>query len=204
MHRRGNLFIVSGPSGAGKGTIIRETLKKSADFKLSVSVTTREIREKEVEGINYFYKTKEEFLAMIENDEFLEYAMVYDNYYGTPKAPVLEAIKRGESMLLEIDIQGALQVKKNYPDGIFVFILPPTMAELKSRIINRGSETDESLKKRYLSAFNEIKYMEKYDYYIVNDILENAIGSFQSIIEAEKCRVMANITDIIKIYEEEI
>lgn len=138
MHRRGNLFVVSGPSGAGKGTIIRETLDTRKDIKMSISVTTREIRkEKEVEGVNYYFKTKEEFERMIEKDAFLEYATVFDNYYGTPKQPVLDALKSGQNILLEIDIQGALQVKKTYPDAIFIFILPPSMKELKKEF---GSE----------------------------------------------------------------
>jgi guanylate kinase len=204
MHKKGNLFVVSGPSGAGKGTIIREISKNDNDFKLSVSVTTRAPRNKEIEGVNYYFKTKEEFMDMIENDEFLEYAEVYDNFYGTPKKPVLEAVEKGETILLEIDIQGAIQVKKNYPEGIFIFILPPTMAELKNRIIERGSETDETLKKRMLSAFHEISYMEKYDYFIINDVLEDSIKSFKSIIKAEKCRVMANVKNLLKTYEEEL
>ena len=204
MNRRGNLFIVSGPSGAGKGTIIRETLKMDDYFKLSISVTTREIRNNEKEGIDYFYKSKEEFKKMIDCNEFIEYAYVYDNYYGTQKKPVIDAIERGESVLLEIDIQGALQIKKNYPESIFVFILPPSMAKLKSRILERNSETDETFKKRFLSAFNEINYIEKYDYYIINGVLEDSINSFRSIIEAEKCRVMEDIKDIIKTYKEEL
>ncbi|MEA3422474.1 MAG: guanylate kinase [Bacillota bacterium] len=204
MHKKGNLFVVSGPSGAGKGTIVHEISKNDNDFKLSVSVTTRAPRNREIEGVNYYFKTKEEFMDMIENDEFLEYAEVYDNFYGTPKKPVLDAVEKGETILLEIDIQGALQVKKNYPEGIFIFILPPTMAELKNRIIERGSETDETLKKRLLSAFNEISYMEKYDYFIINDVLEDSIKSFKSIIEAEKCRVIADVKNLLKTYEEEL
>lgn len=205
MHRKGNLFVVSGPSGAGKGTIIRETLASGDDIKLSISVTTREIRkEKEVEGVNYYFRSKETFEEMIEQDAFLEYATVYDNYYGTPKQPVLDAIERGDSILLEIDIQGALQVKRNYPDAIFVFILPPSMKELKNRIVLRGTETDESLRKRFLSAFEEISYIEKYDYFIVNDSLEEAIESFKAIIRAEKCRIRANMKDIMNAYKEEM
>ena len=204
MHRKGNLYVVSGPSGAGKGTIIREISKNDNDFKISVSVTTRAARKGEVEGVNYYFKTEEEFMHMIEADEFLEYARVYDNFYGTPKKPVLEAVEKGENILLEIDIQGALQVKENYPDGIFIFILPPTMAELKSRIIERGSETDETLKKRLLSAFNEISYMEKYDYFIINDVLKDSVKSFKSIIIAEKCRVMADVKNLLKTYKEEL
>jgi guanylate kinase len=205
MHRRGNLFVVSGPSGAGKGTIIRETLDSSNGIKMSISVTTREIRkEKEVEGVNYYFKSKEEFQQMIEEDAFLEYATVFDNYYGTPKQPVLDAISNGQSMLLEIDIQGALQVKNTYPEAIFIFILPPSMKELKKRIRERGTESDASLNKRFLEAFNEISYIEKYDYFIVNDELENSIELFKAIIHSEKCRIMADMKDIINSYKEEL
>ena len=205
MHRRGNLFVVGGPSGAGKGTIIRETLDSSNGIKMSISVTTREIRkEKEVEGVNYYFKSKEEFEQMIEEDAFLEYATVFDNYYGTPKKPVLDAISKGQSILLEIDIQGALQIKKTYPEAIFIFILPPSMKELKKRIRRRGPETDDSLNKRFLEAFNEISYIEKYDYFIVNDVLENSIELFKAIIKSEKCRIMADMKDIINSYKEEL
>lgn len=204
MKKRGNLFIVSGPSGAGKGTITRKVLAKREDVKLSVSVTTREPRNGELEGINYYFKEKETFKKMIENNAFLEYASVYNNFYGTPRDKVLESIENGESVILEIDIQGALQVKQKYDDAIFVFILPPSMAELKKRIIGRGSETDESLKTRMLSAFEEISYMEKYDYFIINDNLERAVDEMDSIITAESCRVQQDIEDIINHYKEEL
>lgn len=196
IKRKGLLIVVSGPSGAGKGTICKALLKRR-DIDVSVSATTREPREGEIDGENYHFLTKDKFEEKIENDEFLEYAKVYDNYYGTPKEYVLEKISRGEDVLLEIDIQGALQVREKYPEGIFVFILPPSMEELKARIINRGSETKESLEKRFSSAYGEIKYLKKYDYFIINDIIEDATDTLISIIDAEKNRVDEDVEDII-------
>ncbi|OPL08019.1 MAG: guanylate kinase [delta proteobacterium ML8_F1] len=204
MLRKGNLFVISGPSGAGKGTIIREVLKSTRDIKLSVSVTTRDSRRGETEGINYYFKSDEEFEKMISEEGFLEYAKVYDHYYGTPKEPVLKAVEQGENIILEIDIQGALQVKKSYPEAIFIFILPPSMAELKNRIVLRGSETAEALKLRFASALEEIAYIEKYDYYIVNDTLASSTRSLYAIIEAERCRIRKDVADIIKNFKEEL
>ena len=196
IKRKGLLIVVSGPSGAGKGTICKALLKRR-DIDVSISATTREPRKGEIDGENYHFLTKDKFEEKIANDEFLEYAKVYDNYYGTPKEYVLEKISRGEDVLLEIDIQGALQVREKYPEGIFVFILPPSMEELKARIINRGSETKESLEKRFSSAYGEIKYLKKYDYFIINDIIEDATDTLISIIDAEKNRVDEDVEDII-------
>lgn len=198
IKRRGLLIVVSGPSGAGKGTICSNLLKNKDFIYPSVSTTTREPRDGEVPGVNYNYISKEEFERKIEDNQFIEFAKVYDNYYGTPKDFVLEKLSKGEDVLLEIDIQGALQVREKFPEGIFVFILPPSMKELKKRIINRGSETKESLEKRFSSAFSEIKYLKKYDYFIVNDVVEKATDKLISIIDAEKSRVVENVDDIIK------
>jgi len=197
MHKRGLLIVVSGPSGAGKGTICKGLLEKRNEVQVSVSATTREPRNGEVDGKNYFFKTKEEFKSMIEADNLMEYAQVYDNYYGTPKQFVIDKIESGNDILLEIDIQGALQVRKRYPEGIFVFILPPSMKELKHRIIGRGSETEESLEKRFSSAYEEIDFIKKYDYYIINDELNKAVDTLESIIDAEKCKVIDNVEDLI-------
>jgi len=197
MHKRGLLIVVSGPSGAGKGSICKGLIKKRDDVIVSVSSTTRSPRKGEEHGINYFFKTKEDFEDMIEDDEWLEYAQVYDNYYGTPKKFVIDKIQEGHNILLEIDIQGALQVRKKYPEGVFVFILPPNMEELKNRIIGRGSETAESLEKRFSSAYEEIDFIKKYDYYIINDELDHAVDTLVSIIDAEKCKVVENIEDLI-------
>ncbi|WP_446899455.1 guanylate kinase [Clostridium sp. LBM24168] len=201
MERSGLLIVISGPSGTGKGTVCKKLLKKN-DIWLSVSSTTRTPRAGEVDGINYYFLTKEDFVIKIKNKDFLEYAEVYGNYYGTPKDKVLEAINQGKDVLLEIDIQGALKVKESYPDGVFIFILPPSMNELKHRIINRGSETAESLMTRFKSAYTEINYISKYNYAVINDTVENAVVKIESIITAEKCRVYRLKDDIFKFKED--
>lgn len=188
MKNKGLLIVISGPSGAGKGTICKDLVSKG-NFYLSVSATTRGPRKGEADGINYFFTTKEAFKQGIENDDFLEYAEVYENYYGTPKSKVMKMIENGMDVILEIDIQGALKVKENYPDGVFIFILPPSMEELKNRIIQRASETPESLMLRFKSAYKEINYVSKYNYAVVNDVVDNAVDKIECIISAERCRV---------------
>lgn len=195
---------MSGPSGAGKGTICKELLRRRGeDITVSVSATTRAPRDGEVEGKNYFFLEKSKFECMIDEDEFLEYAQVYDNFYGTPKKFVMDELVAGRNVLLEIDIQGAMQVREKYPEGVFVFVLPPSMKELKSRIIGRGSETAESLEKRFSSAFSEIDFIKKYDYYVINDKVEKATDTLISIIDAESHRVVENIEELINEFKGE-
>ena len=191
MHtnNRGVLIVISGPSGAGKGTICKSLLEKHKDLYLSVSATTRSPRNGEVEGVNYYFLTRDEFNNKVSENGFLEYAEVYGNFYGTPKANVEQMLEDGKDVILEIDIQGALQVKENFSEGVFIFILPPSMEELKQRIIKRGSETKESLMTRFKSAYQEINYVSKYNYAVVNDTLEVAVSKVEAIIAAEKCRV---------------
>lgn len=186
---KGLLIVISGPSGAGKGTICKRFMEKNKDVVLSVSATTRVPRNGELEGINYYFMSKERFKEKIRDNDFLEYAEVYDNYYGTPKSNVEEMLNSGRDVILEIDIQGALKVKENSEEGVFVFILPPSMEELKQRIINRGSETQESLMKRFKSAYKEINFVSRYNYAVVNDEVEIAVEKLEAIICAEKCRV---------------
>ncbi len=189
MSKKGVLLVISGPSGAGKGTICKALLEKHKDIYLSVSATTREPREGEVHGVNYFFTSKEDFLSKVEEGDFLEHAEVYGNYYGTPKSSVQKMLDEGRDVILEIDIQGALKVKENWEEGIFIFILPPSMEELKQRIIKRGSETPESLMRRFKSAYKEINYISKYNYAVVNDEIDTAVAKLEAIIAAEKCRV---------------
>ena len=187
--KRGVLLVVLGPSGAGKGTICKALLEKHKEIYLSVSATTRAPRKGEVEGVNYYFTTKEEFVKRVEEGDFLEHAEVYGNYYGTPKSSVEKMLEQGKDVILEIDIQGALKVKENCEEGIFIFILPPSMEELKQRIIKRGSETPESLMTRFKSAYKEINYISKYNYAVVNDEVDLAVKKLEAIITAEKCRV---------------
>ena len=190
MHsNRGVLIVISGPSGAGKGTICKALLEKHDNIYISVSATTRSPREGEIEGVNYYFLTKEAFEEKVKENGFIEYANVHGNFYGTPKVNVEKMLEEGKDVILEIDIQGALQVKENFKEGVFIFILPPSMEELKKRIINRGSETEESLMTRFKNAYKEINYVSKYIYAVVNDTLELAVAKVESIIAAEKCRV---------------
>ena len=186
---QGVLLVVSGPSGAGKGTICGMLREQLPDLGYSVSVTTRQPRVGEVDGVNYFFKTVDEVKEMIANDEFLEYAEVYGNYYGTPRQFVMEQLNSGKDVLLEIDIQGALQVKEHFPDGVFVFITPPSLDELCARIYKRGTDSEEVIKRRMASAADELTYASKYDYIIVNDIAEKATQKVLTVMEAERYRV---------------
>lgn len=189
QNNRGVLIVISGPSGAGKGTICQELLNNNDNIYLSVSSTTRSPRQGEVDGENYYFLTQEEFETKVKNKGFIEYANVHGNYYGTPKLNVEKMLDEGKDVILEIDIQGALKVKENFAEGVFIFILPPSMDELKRRIIKRGSETEESLMTRFKNAYQEINYVSKYNYSVVNDTLEVAVSKVESIITAEKCRV---------------
>lgn len=202
-NRPGELFIVSGPSGVGKGTICKEVLKTESTVQLSVSATTREPREGEVHGVNYFFLSKEEFTERIENNEFLEYAEVFGNFYGTPIKPVEEKLNSGIDVLLEIDVQGAIRVKENYPEGIFIFVLPPTLAELRRRLTNRGTDSPEVIEERLSKAMGEIKQMFEYDYFVVNDDLEEAVATTKAIILAEHHRVKDHGLELVRILEEE-
>lgn len=200
---KGQLFVVSGPSGAGKGTICQK-LVEDANIELSVSMTTREPRSFEKNGINYYFVSKEQFLKSIEEDGLLEYAEVYGNYYGTPKEMVMKKLEEGKDVILEIDIQGAMKVKQAYPNGIFIFILPPSMAELRKRITGRGSETEDAINMRLGETLKEISYIDKYDYCVVNGELSEAVDRVKAIVVAEHSRVSESIYNLIKKYEEEI
>lgn len=185
----GFLLVLSGPSGSGKGTVSEALMKNNDDIIFSTSVTTRTPRPGEVNGENYFFATREEFEEMVENDELLEHAFVHTNYYGTPKKFVFDEIEKGEIVLLEIDVQGALQVKKKYKEAVFIFLIPPTMDELKSRLVKRDTETEDEIETRYRNAFKELDFVGEYDYFVINDVIDNAVNDIETIIAAEKLRV---------------
>ena len=204
LNRKGLLLVVSGPSGAGKGTICKALLNKNDQIKLSVSATTRKPRNGEVHGVNYFFIEKEEFAKMIENGEFLEYAQIYDNFYGTPKAAIIECLEKGQDVILEIEMQGARQIKEVYPEGVFIFVLPPSLEELKSRIVGRGTETQEEIEQRFSCAFEEINQIVNYDYFIVNEDIEKSVSDVEAIICAEKNKVTRYKNNIIDKFKEEL
>lgn len=204
MNKKGLLLVVSGPSGAGKGTICKAFLENNKNVKLSVSATTRSPRDGEVDGVNYFFVTKEKFKGMIDNKELLEHAQIYDNFYGTPKAAILENLEKGYDVLLEIEMQGARQIKEVYPEGVFIFILPPSLDELKSRIVGRGTETEEQINKRFGSAFEEICQIENYDYFIVNKDVNVSAKELSDIISSEKNKVHRYKNNIIEKFKEEL
>ena len=204
LNRKGLLLVVSGPSGAGKGTICKALLNKNDQIKLSVSATTRKPRNGEVHGVNYFFIEKEEFTKMIENGEFLEYAQIYDNFYGTPKAAIIECLEKGQDVILEIEMQGARQIKEVYPEGVFIFVLPPSLEELKSRLVGRGTETQEEIEKRFSCAFEEINQIVNYDYFIVNEDIEKSVSDVEAIICAEKNKVTRYKNNIIDKFKEEL
>jgi len=193
----GLLVVISGPSGAGKGTICRSLTENAKDLELSVSATTRAPRTGEIEGKNYYFIDVEEFKRRVENGEFLEYANVYDNYYGTPKEKVVEKLQTGRTVILEIDIQGALKVKKAHPEGVFIFVVPPSIDELQKRIITRATDTIEVIGKRMKCVKDELDYATEYDYVVMNDSLEEAVSKIRSIIDVEKMKSHRN-TDLIK------
>ena len=201
--RKGLLFVVSGPSGAGKGTICKKLIEK-IDIELSVSMTTRQPRPGEEEGRNYFFVSEEDFIRTMNKDGFLEYAKVYGNYYGTPKEAVMRKLDEGRDVVLEIDIQGALKIRESYPNGIFIFILPPSMTELRKRITGRGSETEDAINLRLGETLKEVAYIDKYDYCIVNNEIDEAVARVAAIIKAEHSRVSEDIYELIEKYKEEI
>lgn len=200
MENSGLLIVISGPSGAGKGTICKALLEKDPSIHVSVSATTRSPRPGEVDGENYYFLSMEEFKKRLEEDLFLEYAKVYDNFYGTPKENVMEQLKQGKDVLLEIDTEGALKVKEKFPEGVFIFILPPKIEDLKSRIVGRGTETEEDMEKRLNSAKEEIEKVHEYNYGVINDSVDRATSDVQSILLAEKLKTERNYQELLKKY----
>lgn len=196
MFRKGLLIIISGPSGTGKGTVLK-LVKESCHFvKFSVSATSRKPREGEVDGINYFFKTEEEFKAMIDNNEFVEWVKYCDNYYGTPKKYIEDNINNGFDVILEIEVEGALNIKKQYPDAVTIFMLPPSFEELKYRIEGRGTEKNDVINKRLAKAKQELDFISQYEYVSINNNVEDSVREINSIMLAEKLKYHRNM-DII-------
>lgn len=187
---KGDLIIISGTTCAGKGTVIKKLLTNHNDIILSTSYTSRPKRESEIDGIDYYFVTKDEFEAKIKNNDFLEYAQVqYGAYYGTPKKEVLELLESGKDVILEIDVQGAKQIKKLYPETILIFIMAPSMREVKRRIMMRGDENIDQIISRFKVAYNEINQINNYNYVVVNDDLDSAVKKVEAILISEKLRV---------------
>lgn len=185
--QRGTLMVVSGPAGVGKGTVIKDAISKSnGQIHLSVSATTRYPRESDLEGVTYYFKSKDEFREMINKDEMLEWAIYSDNYYGTPKKPVFDALENGIDVILEIEVQGAMTIRAHHPEAVFVFIAPPSFEVLESRLKGRGTETSQEVKRRLEIAKLELSYIEKYNFVVVNKNVEQASDDLLTILRADK------------------
>lgn len=195
----GLLIVVSGPSGAGKGTVRKELLSQNPAITYSISATTRAMRPGEVNGQSYHFVSVAEFEAMIQNHELLEWAQVYGNYYGTPLQKIRETLQKGTDVLLEIDTQGARKVMQQFPEGVFIFLLPPSLKELERRLKGRGTESDEALQRRLAAARAEIQTGETYRYVVVNDKPEIAAQKMQAILQAERCRTDRNQATFLQI-----
>jgi guanylate kinase len=193
MKKKGLLVIVSGPSGAGKGTVLSRVMSSYENLKVAVSATTRKPREGEIDGVNYYFKSKEEFKRLIDEDAFLEYECNYGNYYGTLKSEVVSKIEQGKDVVLEIDVKGAMNIKNNkYQDAVTVFVCPTSMEVLLERLKGRGTETPEALKIRTDSALDEIKQADKYEFVVVNDDLSECADDIIAIIKSQKCTSKIN------------
>lgn len=185
MNQKGKIFVVSAPSGAGKTTIVRNTLKETPELEFSVSATTRGKRENEVDGKDYFFISERDFEEKIRNNEFIEWEQFYDYYYGTLKSYVDEKIDSGKSVVLELDVKGAVNIKKSYPDAVLIFIMPPSLEVLKNRLINRKTESEKDLQKRFERAEMELSYENKFDYVVNNENLNFAKQKVLEIVKNE-------------------
>ncbi|MFD1705829.1 guanylate kinase [Siminovitchia sediminis] len=204
MKDKGILIVLSGPSGVGKGTVRKAVFSRpDAKFEYSISMTTRKPREGEVDGVDYFFKTREEFEDLIKKGKLLEYAEYVGNYYGTPVDYVKETLESGKDVFLEIEVQGAKQVREKFPEGLFIFLMPPSLEELKNRITGRGTESVELIHDRMEAARKEIELTSMYDYIVVNDDVERAVDKIYAIVQAEHCRSERVIDQYIKMLEVE-
>lgn len=201
-NEKGVLVVVSGFSGAGKGTLMKSLVNQYDNYALSVSMTTRDKREQEVEGQSYFFVSQEEFLEKIQEDKLIEYASYCGNYYGTPREYVMNQLEQGKNVILEIEIQGALKIKGKYPNALLLFVMPPSANELKSRLVGRGTETIEVIDARLSRATEEAEGIEEYDYFVVNDRLEECVEQIHAIIQLSHNQPVRNANYIQNIREE--
>ena len=188
MKRKGLLLVVSGPSGAGKGTVCKALMENCPDIYMSISATTRKPRPGEVDGVNYYFLSEDKFRSMIDNHEFIEWACFCQNYYGTPRKKVEDLLDAGKDVILEIEVQGAMQVRSKFPEAVFIFVTPPSMEELANRLSGRGTETPEVVEERLKTALWEYKNITKYNYILINDTVDAAAKRMEAIIRAEKMR----------------
>ncbi len=202
MKNRGLLLVVSGPAGAGKGTISSAYLQRNPNVHLSISATTRRPRAMEQDGVHYYFLEKQKFEQMIAENQFIEWAQFCDHYYGTPRAKVEEKLAAGQDVLLEIEVQGAMQVKKQFSEAVLIFILPPSMKELRNRIIGRGTETMDVIEKRMTRAAEEVQLARQYDYFVLNDTVAQAVIRLESIVQAEKNKVSRNLSLLKEVCEQ--
>lgn len=198
---KGVLLVFSGPSGCGKGTVLKEFFAQGGSAFLSVSATTRQPRPGEENGIHYFFMSKEEFEKKLEQDEILEHACYCGNFYGTPRGPVYERLERGENVILEIEVQGALQIRKKCPEAVLVFVLPPSLSELRRRLVERKTEGEEAVSRRLEQAAGEIRTAQQYDYVIVNDSVQDAVEELNTILKAEKLKARNRINLIEEVLD---
>ena len=192
MGNSGLLIIISGPAGTGKGTVVKKLLERNANIRLSVSATTRSPRPGETHGVEYFFKTRDEFEAMIADGEFIEHTQYNGNYYGTPKQAVIDMLTAGTDVILEIEVEGAGNARSVFPEAVTVFLAPPSMKVLRERLVGRGTETPESVRNRMNIAEGELKRAGDYDYIVINDTVEEAAERIECILKAEKLRVSRN------------
>lgn len=202
MSKKGSLVIISGFSGAGKGTVVKELMSRYDCYALSVSATTRAPREGEVNGREYFFKTKEEFEELIRQDALYEYACYVSNYYGTPKAYVQEQLAAGKDVILEIEVQGALKVKEKNPEALLLFVTPPSAEELRNRLLHRGTESEEVIRERMNRAAEESLLMDRYEYLVINDQLDDCVTEVHQLIQREHLRMEANTDMVTKLQKE--
>lgn len=202
MKKQGILVVVSGFAGTGKGTVMKELLKRYENYALSISATTRKPRPGEEDGREYFFRTKEQFEQMINEDAFLEYACYVENYYGTPKSYVQEQMAAGRDVILEIEIQGALNIKKQFPEAVLLFIAPPSADVLKQRLVGRGTETEDVIEKRLARAAEEAQGIENYDYLVVNDDLDECVESVHQMIKSEHWKMSRRTADVEQLKKE--